>query len=152
MGSVKRRKLECAQVALVLGIWRWLCLCQTMGNLWRKGRMVQERHLCSQMGQAETVQCESCFCYSVIPIKLWINQQVLRSRGGQPPNLSSYICLLSHILLWSVSGSNFVCSCHGKTSLLSCKSSLTLTLSEKVGRSLFVWPCLSVRARLKGQI
>lgn len=88
----------------------------------------------------------SCFCYSVIPIKLWINQQVLRSRGGQPPNLSSYMCFLSHILLWSVSGSNFVCSCHGKTSLLSPISSLILTLSEKVGRSVFVWPCLSVRA------
>lgn len=51
--SVEGSKLECALVALVLGTRWWLWLCQAMSNLWRKGRMVQERHLCSQSGQGE---------------------------------------------------------------------------------------------------
>lgn len=80
-----RGKRGCARVVLVLATWRGLCLHRATNSLWRKGRMVQEKHFCSRTGPGEMMQwvCEEdCFCYSVISMTLGINQQVLRSTGS----------------------------------------------------------------------
>lgn len=78
----RREKLGCARVAVVLATWRGLCVHQAMSDLWRKGRIVRERHFCCWLSPGECVRKIA----SVISVMLGIKQQVLRSNGGWAPN------------------------------------------------------------------